>query len=151
MDAGGLTVTRTRIERLVDYLWNNQRRQFRLGRHDCGLFATRWVDTELDTDYTRAVEVAVRREGLAKTMQRLRLPGAYAELVSGFAGRGPATDLLWSPGDVALFTQADGTETLGVASKRLVHAPGAESLVSFDASRITGYWSLECLRQPRNT
>lgn len=140
-------MTRTRIERLVDYLWNNQHLHFRFGAHDCGLFATRWVDTELDTDYTRIVEVTVRRNGLPKTLLRLRQPGAYAELVANLAGREAKNDLLWEPGDIAIFSQPDGAETLGVASKRLVHAPGATSLVSFDAARIIGYWSLECLKR----
>jgi hypothetical protein len=145
MEAGRMN---TRLERLCDYLWKNQRMRFEFGEHDCGLFASRWIDTEMDTDYTRLVITTVRRVGLAKVRRRLREPGAYEALVTEVTGVNAVRgDKPWAPGSIAVFRQDDGTETLGVLSTRLIHAPGAVSLVGFDASRTLCHWSPECLKR----
>lgn len=137
----------TRVARLVDYLWKNQRKAFVLGRHDCALFAARWVDSELGTAYESDVRQLARRVGLAKLRDELRHEGAYERLIIEVAKSFPARSGAWAAGDLAVFKQDDGAETLGVLSARLVHAPAPDSLLSFDARHVVCHWGLECLRR----
>lgn len=143
----GATVLRTRVERLCDYLWINQRREFAFGIHDCGLFTVRWIDRELGTGYERCMREHVHRAGLTRTLAHLRNAGAYRELVTLLTGGVQPSAEPPHPGDVAVFVSDTHLESLGLMSTRLVHAPGAEGVVSFDASRVLCHWSLECLKR----
>lgn len=134
-----------RSERLRDYIQSNQHKQFCFSVHDCGLFATRWVDAELETDYTRKVELSVRRTGLRCALSAIKQSGGYKKIVQEVTGATPRVGPGWSTGDVAVFMQEGNIETLGVLATRLVHVPGKIGLTSFDASRVICWWSLECL------
>lgn len=136
---------KTRTQRLVEYLWVCQRKQFKYTVHDCFTFPAVWVDAELGTEYLRAGREIVRCNGLTKTIGALREPGAYAALVEEVTGRHRRTGPGWLPGDVAVFA-GDAGETLGLLSSRMVHAPGDTGLVSTDAARVICHWGLECLR-----
>ncbi len=137
---------KTRLEALTDYLWRHQRVPFEYGRHDCRTFACRWVDSQLDTNYLLRVEAHIRSKGLRQVLGTLRNVGGYMAMCAEIVGKLPSDDSAHKPGDVAIFLQADNTETLGIVSSRLVHAPGQEGLVAFGADRIRCYWSLECLK-----
>lgn len=135
------------LQRLVSYLWKHQNVPFQYGKNDCRTFASRWVDSELGTEYEKLGALLVRQRGLARAIHSARNPGGYAAMITEVTGVSPVVGLGWNCGDVAVFIQDNGLETLGVTSKRLVHAPGIHGLISFDASKIQCYWSLECLKR----
>jgi hypothetical protein len=137
----------TRLQKLVEYLWKHQNVPFAYGSHDCGTFTAGWVDMELGTDYTGTVQGIIKRQSLRKVLGTVRNPGGYRALVEHLTGQNAiVTDTDWHAGDIAIFMQDERVETLGVTSKRLIHAPGVHGLVSFDASRIICYWRLEWLK-----
>lgn len=149
MSACPKMVASTRTQRLVEYLWKNQRKEFRYGDHDCRIFAARWIDGELGTNYMeRCKRFIVEMRGLAATLRAVERVGGYCEAISAVTGVKPSTEIGWSPGDIAVFRQEDGSEALGILSSRLVHCPGKHGLISLGVeNRVIWHWSLECLRQ----
>lgn len=138
---------RTRTQRLVDYLWQCQRLRFDNRRNNCGHFPARWADRELGTNWVQVMEETFGGPNLPGALRTIREPGGYLQILAPLIGVQPIWGGSWAAGDVAVFHQPDGTETLGVASARLVHAPGEHGLVSFDGARIFCHWSLECLKR----
>ncbi len=132
-------------ERFTQYLWQHQYIPFQYGVHDCSLFVCGWVDKELGTGYLRLLSDMSRGTGLSKLIRRISVPGGYAALVNEVTGKIGALGE-GKLGDVAVFRQPCGTETLGIQSHRLVHVPGKNGLTAFGSHLITHHWSLECLR-----
>ncbi len=136
----------TLSDRLLQYLWKHQRTNFQYGYHDCGTFTCGWVDSELGTDYVNALRAKCRSGGLVKYLHRIATSGGYAEIVKEFCGL-DGNPGIGKPGDIAIFVQPDGRQTLGVQTVRLIHIPAEEGLAAFDTGRIIVHWSLECLKQ----
>lgn len=137
----------TRAERLTQYLWRNQNAQFQYGSHDCALFVCRWVDGELNYGLTEKLREYIGSRAMAAVLRSLRKVGGYERAVTESIGHSPSYGNDIEPGAIAVFLQDDHTEALGVASRRLVHCPGREALMSLAATRIRCHWNLECLRQ----
>jgi len=138
-----------RAERLRAY-WEQWRgSRFVFGRADCAWFVARWLDRELHAEPT--FESRMRTDFTYTTklgaLRTLENGGGYEAIVTRYLGEPREEWELPAVGDVALFENLDGAETLGVMCGAVIVAPAQEGVAAVGAERLLACWALDAVGQ----
>lgn len=92
---------------LGDYLASAQGKTFRYGRHDCALFAARWVEEQTGRDLT----LGIRHQSLREGLELLRAAGFESHIAVAASQLEEVPPLMARRGDIAAVDRCLGIVT----------------------------------------
>ena len=113
---------------------------FDFGTYDCVAFTVEWIDAQRGTNFDRTVAQKFRGLPFREVRVLAEQGRLQAEVLRVLGSPHPVAPKL---GDVVMFRNQRGQETVGLAGETLVYGLGERGIGGLPLSTVTLVWPLE--------